>query len=86
MPLAASLGASPGAFYWPPTASLGANSQQLPGDSKSPGLVVVVVVSRTIVVVVLGAVLALHVVQGIVSPHIRVPKTCGQLDPVRIAV
>jgi hypothetical protein len=30
---------SPGAFYRPLTASLGANSQQLPGDFKSPGLV-----------------------------------------------
>jgi hypothetical protein len=40
-------GASPGLIYRPPTASpgafyrlLGANSQQLPGDSKLPGLVV----------------------------------------------
>jgi hypothetical protein len=34
-PPTASPGASPGAFY----RLLGANSQQLPGDSKSPGLV-----------------------------------------------
>ena len=36
----------------------------------------------TVVVVVLGVVLALHVVPGIDLPHIRVPKTCGQPDPV----
>jgi hypothetical protein len=42
-------GASPGLIYRPPTASPGAfyrlpgaNSQQLPGDSKSPGLVRIV--------------------------------------------
>jgi hypothetical protein len=44
-----------------------------------------------VAVVVLGAVvlavgIALHVVQGIVSPHIRVPEICGQPDPVGPAV